>query len=143
MVGDALCQEAQLAKRLIIRGLDETGNLTEINPTGLGEGLHGIEHSIAGGTGAKNAHSHTSGGMKDKGIRTALTYCLSYLSDGIILNRNDIYVGIRADGIYVRGIGAAELVSQALGMICCAAENLHDILAGIVESQRELGGQIT
>ncbi len=143
MVGDALSQETQLAKRLIVGGLDETGYLSEIHPSGLGEGLHGIEHSMAGGTGAKNAHRHTAGSMKYKSIGITLTYSLSHLGDGIILDRDDIYVGIGADGVYIGGMGAVELISQTLGMICCAAENLHDILAGIVESQRELGGQIT
>jgi hypothetical protein len=81
--------------------------------------------------------------MKYKSIGITLTYSLSHLGDGIILDRDDIYVGIGADGADIGGMGAVELISQTLGMICCAAEDLYYMMAGIVESQRELGGQIT
>ena len=76
-------------------------------------------------------HRHAASGMEKQALLTGAADGSCQRTEGIILHREDIDIGIAEDGISGGGKGATDLLGEHLGMGLSTTKNLNNLLTSI------------
>ena len=90
----------------------------------------------------EDVYWHTTSRMHKQGMRALVADRISYQTNGIILHRQNVNIGLFVDFIEIRRVITVQSACQLLGMILCTTIDLDDFLACCFQGEGEVCGQI-